>query len=68
MSAFLEDADIAKLTGRKMKSLQIVALRKMGIVFRVNATGHPVVTWSAVEGRKEEPVKTAWQPRLLKGA
>lgn len=69
MSAvFLEESEIAVLTGRKMKGHQIQALRHMGIPFFVNATGHPVVCRSAVEGGKQEtaPIKKAWQPRVLK--
>lgn len=68
MSAtFLEDDEIARLTGRKMKGLQIETLRHMGIPFFVNATGHPVVTRSAVEGKHDdEPVKRKWVPRVLK--
>lgn len=44
-----------------MKGRQIDALRKMGIPFYVNATGHPVVTLTAVEGRKEEPAQATWE-------
>lgn len=69
MSAtFLEESEIAVLTGRKMKSLQIKALRVMGVPFRVNATGHPVVCRSHVEGSRQEPqaIKQAWAPRVLR--
>lgn len=64
MSAvFLEPEELAVLTGRKMKSVQVKILRMMGIPFHVNASGHPVVTRSAVEGRKEEKAaKKQWQP------
>ncbi|MFZ6747258.1 DUF4224 domain-containing protein [Undibacterium sp. JH2W] len=50
MSMFLNSDEIATLTGRKVKSKQIEALRAMGLPYRVNATGHPVVTTAAVEG------------------
>lgn len=65
---FLDDIELAKLTGRKLKSLQIEWLRTEGIPFRVNATGHPVVTRAAVEGRKPEPEtlpKETWAPRVV---
>lgn len=64
MSAvFLEPEEIAVLTGRKMKSLQIAMLRQRGLRFWVNATGHPVVPRSAVDGITEiEPAKKKWQP------
>lgn len=64
MSIFLEPSDLATLTGRKLKSDQINQLRFMGIPFFVNASGRPVVTRAAVEGRKNtEDVKPKWQPR-----
>lgn len=67
MGTFLDDDEIVKLTGRKMKGHQIMALRKMGLPFFVNATGHAVVTRSAIEGRKEEPVKAKWISNMLRG-
>jgi hypothetical protein len=69
MSAtFLEPMEIVELTGRRMKSLQIQTLRQMGIPFHINATGHPVVCRSAVEGGKPEPEQRAWTPRVLRTA
>lgn len=68
MNTFLDEDEIASLTGRKMKSRQIAALRQMGIPFYVNATGHAVVTRSAVEGRKEEAPKAPWVPILFRTA
>lgn len=70
-TGFLDDPDLIRLTGRRSKSRQIAWLRSEGIPFRINATGHPVVTWAAVEGRKQaEQPKTApkaWQPRVIAG-
>lgn len=60
MSAFLSSADISDLTGRKIKSKQIEALRKMGLPFFVNAVGKPVVSIAAVEGRKPPTPKKQW--------
>ncbi len=66
IETFLEPADLIKLTGRQWKSKQIAWLRSEAIPFRVSATGHPVVTWSAVNGKKEPPPQTArWQPKAL---
>lgn len=67
---FLDKQELVTLTGRCLKSQQIVELRKQGVPFRVTATGHPVVTWAAVEGFKETPapVKAAWTPRVLKAS
>lgn len=65
-SLFLEDADLCRLTGRKAKSKQIQWLRQNGIPFRVNATGHPVVTRAAVDGKPAaEPLSRAWTPRVI---
>lgn len=67
MSTFLSTDEICALTGRKMKTKQIEALRKMGLPFWVNAIGRPVVTVAAVEGRKEAPQEKTWvMPRINK--
>lgn len=62
MSAtFLEGWEIAELTGRKIKSKQVEALRRMGMPFFVNASGKPVVVRSAIEGRMEaKKLTTDW--------
>lgn len=66
MGMFLEREELVTLTGRKSKSLQIATLRKMGIVFYVNAIGHPVVARAAVEGKADaSPPTPAWSPRVL---
>lgn len=59
---FLNSEELAILTGRKNKSNQIQALRKMGITFFVNACGRPVVTRAAVEGTPEQTVQPMWSP------
>ena len=68
-TGFLSDADLVLLTGCRQKRRQIGWLRAEGIPFRVNATGHPVVTWAAVEGRPAaaEPPAPArgWTPRVV---
>lgn len=48
---FLSKEDVAILTGAKIKSKQIVQLRKMGLPFWINALGVPMVPRSAVDGR-----------------
>jgi hypothetical protein len=68
MSTFLDNDEIATLTGRKIKSKQIQQLRTMGITFRINATGHPVVTRSTIEANKEPPQQRKWTPNVLRGA
>ncbi|MDQ0084547.1 hypothetical protein J2W35_004916 [Variovorax boronicumulans] len=63
---FLSDAEMAKLTGFKIKSKQITRLRAQGIAFRVNASGHPVVTRSTIEGRREPAeAQDGWTPGLV---
>jgi len=63
MGMFLTSDELAELTGRKIKSKQIEALRRMGLPFHVNAVGKPVVPAAAIEGRKQAaPVAPVWQP------
>lgn len=67
-STFLTTDEIATLTGRKSKSRQIKELARQGVAFRENATGHPIVARSVIEGRaaaapKEKP---KWVPNVLK--
>lgn len=62
---FLSQAELTTLTGRKTKSKQIEALRKMSVVFFVNAAGRPVVAKSAIEGQKEVHRPLGWQPSVL---
>jgi hypothetical protein len=65
---FLDDDQLQQLTGRKIRRCQIDALRTMGVPFRINAAGKPVVCRSAIEGRPaytEEP--TGWTPRVIHG-
>ena len=66
MSMFLSSQDISELTGRKTKSQQIEALLRMGLPFWVNAIGRPVVTVTAIEGRRELPPEKAWSPQRKK--
>lgn len=53
MGMFLTADDLVELTGRKVKSKQIEALRRMGLPFHVNAVGKPVVAAAVIEGRKQ---------------
>lgn len=56
MGMFLNLDELAELTGRKLKSKQIEALRRMGVPFRVNAVGRPVVASAAIEGGRPPPM------------
>jgi hypothetical protein len=68
MSTFLTSAEVIELTGRKVKSKQIEALRSMGLPFWVNAIGKPVVATAAIEGRKETPKQQTWvMPKINNG-
>lgn len=60
---FLSDEDLHLLTGYRRKSRQITQLKKMGLPFFVNASGHPVVTESATEGRKSQMEVYQWEPK-----
>lgn len=61
---FLSKEDMVTLTGAKTKSKQIAQLRKMGLLFWVNALGVPVVPRSAIDGRATTAptVKPEWVP------
>ena len=65
VGTFLDDVELVKLTGRKMKGRQIEALRKMGLPFYVNAIGHAVVARCVVEGRQDPKKDTPWVPSVL---
>lgn len=62
---FLSREDVRDLTGYTVKAKQIEQLRRMGIAFFVNGCGRPVVTFSAIEGRKQPETVAAWKPAIL---
>jgi hypothetical protein len=63
---FLSADEIAVLTGRKVRSKQIEALRHMGVTFFINAIGRPIVAKSAIEGRPGSAVeKPPWRSNAL---
>ncbi|MDI9683244.1 DUF4224 domain-containing protein [Burkholderia cenocepacia] len=70
---FLSPIELVVLTGRKIKSKQIAALRCMGVPFFVNACGRAVVARSAIEGRAtskgrgESGSRGVWNPAVLGG-
>jgi hypothetical protein len=68
MSTFLDQTELSTLTGRKAKSLQIITLRKMGIPYFVNANGHPIVTRSAIENKKEQLPPKKWTSNILRSS
>ena len=76
MSLFLTTEELAELTGVKKgkngktrHQLQVEQLRLMGVPFFVNASGRPVVTYAAVEGRKDEkPQSKGWKPAIVGAA
>ncbi len=67
-TTFLNPEELYELTGRKMKSLQIDALRKMGVAFFVNAAGRAVVTRAAIEGSHKPAaiIEKDWTPRVIR--
>lgn len=64
---FLSSLELEQLTGRKFKSRQIEWLRQNGVPFRVNATGHPVVTRAIILGQQQSSSaeKPRWSPRVV---
>jgi hypothetical protein len=68
MAIFLTPDEVAELTDRKFKSLQIKWLRANSVAFRISATGNPKVVRSVIEGHTAStppPIKAAWVPRVL---
>ena len=60
---FLSAEEIKTLTGFQRKARQVEQLRRMGIPFFVSAGGRPVVTRTAVEGRREMNTRPgSWSP------
>jgi len=61
---FLEPAELRILTGRAQKARQVEQLRRMGIPFHVNASGHPIVARAVIEGNSSQaaPPKPTWEP------
>lgn len=65
MGMFLTSDELAELTGRKIKSKQIEALRRMGLPFHVNAVGKPVVSVAAIEGHRQVMAQPKPVARIL---
>ncbi|MEM5426111.1 DUF4224 domain-containing protein [Paraburkholderia ferrariae] len=63
---FLSTDELVVLTGRKVKSKQVEALRRMGVPFLVNACGRAVVTRAAIEGRDEVRPARGWNPSVMR--
>lgn len=68
---FLSPPELVTLTGRKVKSKQVEALRRMGLPFFINACGRAIVARSAVEGRTDSKRdegfggRSGWHPAVL---
>lgn len=52
MSIFVGDEDMVKLTGYRTPRKQVEQLRIMGVPFRINGFGRPMVALVAIEGGK----------------
>jgi len=76
MSLFLNDEEVAELTGIKRGKdgkhryeLQVEQLRKMGIPFYVSIIGRPAIARARIEGIKDStpaPPEEEWQSDLEK--
>lgn len=66
---FITADELHELTGFVLKEKQIAQLRTMGIAFRLNGHGKPVVTRVAVEGSatQQGTQPAGWQPAVLQG-
>ena len=66
---FLTADEVRELTGYAIKAKQIAQLRRMGIAFFINGGGRPIITVSAIEGRKQEAIIVpVWRPAVLTGS
>ena len=62
---FLEPSEIHRLTGKAQKAKQVEQLRRMGIPFYLNASGHPIVARAIIEGSKQVVAVTpTWRPHF----
>ncbi len=75
MALFLTPDEVAELCGIRRgrngfsrHELQVAQLRTMGVAFRINAAGRPIVTVAAVEGgstQKNERPARPWRSYVL---
>jgi hypothetical protein len=65
---FLTTDELRQLTGFPFKAKQIAQLRTMGVAFRLNGHGKPVVTRSAVEGGHVQQLAASWRPAVLQSS
>jgi len=63
---FLNSEELFELTGRRIKSKQIEALRAMGLPFFINAVGKPVVSRAVINGGIPQEPETKWVPRVTR--
>lgn len=63
---FLSKSEIEFLTGRKNKSLIIKQLNIMGIPFKENANGYPVVRRDYDSHSKRTKKTSEWAPAVLR--
>lgn len=66
MSAFLETADVEKLTGYVMPSKQLAYCKRNGIAAWLSARNECVVPLAAIEGRKVAANEASWKPDFTK--
>lgn len=66
-ATFLTPDEVATLTGRRFKALQIEWLRRAGIPHWVNAAGRPVVARATITGQKSQNVEQprTWTPKVI---
>lgn len=64
---FLTPDELRTLTGKAQKAKQVEHLRRQGIPFYLNASGHPIVARSAIEGgaKSTQPERKQWRPAVL---
>ena len=62
---FLDDEELAELTGYRQARKQVAMLKRQGVPFYLNAAGHPRVVRAILEGKhaaKASTANTDWTP------
>jgi hypothetical protein len=54
---FMTDDELFELTGYRQPKKQIAMLKKQGVPFNVNASGHPKVARAVIEGGRQATKK-----------
>lgn len=67
MTAFLTESEVAQLTGIKRgRKRQCEYLTSIGVPYRTNIFGAPIVSRAFIDGVKTDKPAANWQPAILR--